>query len=218
MPPASGQRILHRLKARGARTARELGGDLGMSAVGARQHLARLAARGLVEFEDRRQAVGRPRRHWHLTDAAQAGFPDRHSDLTLELLDAVGAVFGEAGLEKLMAARLARALAAHATEMADAADLESRVRRLAEIRQRQGFMAEWRADVAGFLLIENHCPIGAAARRCPGLCRSELDVFRKVLGPGVSVMRIDHVLAGDRRCAYRIASAAGARPGVVPPP
>jgi len=37
-----------------------------------------------------------------------------------------------------------------------------------------------------------------------GLCRSELALFRAVLGPGVEVERTEHILAGARRCAYRI--------------
>jgi predicted ArsR family transcriptional regulator len=32
-------------------------------------------------------------------------------------------------------------------------------------------------------------------------------VFRAVLGTGASVERIDHILAGARRCAYRITPA-----------
>jgi predicted ArsR family transcriptional regulator len=38
----------------------------------------------------------------------------------------------------------------------------------------------------------------------PGLCRSELAIFRAVLGADVTVERTDHILAGARRCAYRI--------------
>ncbi|MGH7865744.1 MAG: hypothetical protein ACREQB_12195, partial [Candidatus Binataceae bacterium] len=70
----------------------------------------------------------------------------------------------------------------------------------------QGYMAECsrRADGA-YLLIENHCPICAAARSCQGLCRDELALFRAALGAGVEVERIEHILAGARRCAYLIA-------------
>ena len=66
-------------------------------------------------------------------------------------------------------------------------------------------MAEVTAAPDGsFLLSENHCPICVAARACQGLCRSELALFRAVLGPGVEVERSEHILAGARRCAYRI--------------
>jgi predicted ArsR family transcriptional regulator len=66
-------------------------------------------------------------------------------------------------------------------------------------------MAEAQAQPDGsVLLVENHCPICAAARACQQFCRSELEVFRRVLGEDCSVEREEHQLAGARRCAYRI--------------
>ncbi len=66
-------------------------------------------------------------------------------------------------------------------------------------------MAEWRVKGDSYLLIENHCPICAAATACQGLCRAELELFREALGAEATVIRVDHILAGARRCAYRIA-------------
>ena len=92
--------------------------------------------------------------------------------------------------------------------MADAESLEARVARLAEIRTAEGYMADCTPDPGGgFLLLENHCPICAAAAACQGFCRAELMVFRAVLGPDVTIERTDHILAGARRCAYRITAA-----------
>jgi predicted ArsR family transcriptional regulator len=53
-------------------------------------------------------------------------------------------------------------------------------------------------------LVENHCPICVAAAACTNLCAGELHVFQAVLGEDVAVERTDHILAGARRCAYRI--------------
>jgi predicted ArsR family transcriptional regulator len=36
------------------------------------------------------------------------------------------------------------------------------------------------------------------------LCREELALFEKVLGTGVKVERISHIMAGAGRCAYRV--------------
>ena len=79
-----------------------------------------------------------------------------------------------------------------------------RVARLAEARTREGYMAESRAEGEGYVLVENHCPICVAATACQGFCRTELDTFRQVLGPDASVERTEHIIAGDRRCVYRI--------------
>jgi predicted ArsR family transcriptional regulator len=78
------------------------------------------------------------------------------------------------------------------------------VARLAEARTREGYMAEARAEGEGYVLVENHCPICVPATECQGFCRAELDTFREVLGPGASVERTEHIVQGDRRCAYRV--------------
>lgn len=82
--------------------------------------------------------------------------------------------------------------------------LEERVRTLADIRNQEGYMAEYTKDEQGLILVENHCPICAAATACRGFCKTELDTFRTVLGDDVTVERVDHILQGARRCAYRI--------------
>ena len=202
-------RILFQLKTRGPAETLALAGALNISRQAVLQHLERLVGEGLVDHVDERRGVGRPRRVWSLTPAAQARFPDTHAQLTLEMLDAVRAEFGEAGVERMIARREQAAATAYSQAMASAESLEARVARLAEIRTAEGYMASSSPDPGGgFLLVENHCPICAAAAACQGFCRAELQVFRDALGPGVSVERIDHILAGARRCAYRIMTAA----------
>ncbi|MEM7426109.1 MAG: metalloregulator ArsR/SmtB family transcription factor [Pseudomonadota bacterium] len=213
MPEASEDRILYTLKSRGAQTAASLAERLGMTSVGARKHLAALLGKDLVAFTDRREQVGRPRRYWRLSETGHARFPDAHSDLTLELLTSVRRIFGEDGLDRLITDRERRSETAYLDALQPCADLEERVAELAAIRSREGYMAEWeRLEDGTYQLAENHCPICAAARECQGLCRSELFIFQAVLGPEVNVERVEHILAGARRCAYRI-SAKGGRNG-----
>jgi predicted ArsR family transcriptional regulator len=52
--------------------------------------------------------------------------------------------------------------------------------------------------------VENHCPICAAATACQGFCRSELAIFREMLGPTCDIERTEHIIQGARRCAYLI--------------
>ena len=61
----------------------------------------------------------------------------------------------------------------------------------------------------GFLFVEDHCPICAAAAACQGLCRSELAIFRAVLGTDVTVERVEAVLGGDPTNSADGASALG---------
>jgi predicted ArsR family transcriptional regulator len=200
-----GERILSLIKRRGPLRSADVAAVLGTTAEAARQQLVKLADDGLVKAVSEKQGVGRPARYWHLAPAAHNRFPDTHAELTVRLIDAVRSTLGEAALEQLVRVREEETRRSYAGALLGATTLGARVARLAEVRSREGYMAEWRADAEGFLLLENHCPICAAAAACQGFCRAELDVFCDVLGPGVAVERIEHALAGARRCAYRIA-------------
>ena len=202
---APADRILFSLKTRGPAETLMLATTLAISRQAALKHLERLVADGLVTHSDERRGVGRPRRTWSLTEAAQARFPDTHAQLTLEMLEAVRAEFGEDGVERLIVRREAATAVAYATALKPLTKLEARVARLTALRTAEGYMADWSADPdGGFTLVVHHCPICAAATLCQGFCRAELEVFREVLGQDVTVERTDHILAGARRCAYRI--------------
>jgi predicted ArsR family transcriptional regulator len=205
----SQDRILFHLKTRGAQTAADVGARLDMTPAGARQHLLKLETAGLLESEDQREGRGRPKKYWRLTPRGHDRFPDRHSDLTVDLLRSMREVFGNRGLDDLIEHRARATIADYRNGVGARRSLHEKLIRLAEIRSREGYMADVTADAQGnFLFVENHCPICAAAAACQGLCRSELTIFQAVLGEGVTVERTDHILAGARRCAYRIGRAA----------
>ncbi|WP_295810681.1 metalloregulator ArsR/SmtB family transcription factor [uncultured Nitratireductor sp.] len=205
LPETADDRILFALKTKGAMTAQRLAHFLNISPVAVRKQLARLEANDLVRFQEEARGPGRPERVWRLTAKGHGHFPDSHSDLTLELINSIRRVFGEVGLDKLIDQREQTMRASYKSAVADQFDLKDRVAALARIRAREGYMAEIEPlDDGAFLLIENHCPICAAATACQGFCRSELNIFKAVLGPQTHVERTDHILAGARRCAYRI--------------
>lgn len=198
-------RILFLLKTRGAQTAQQLAGLLELTSMGARRHLEAAEEKGLVAFADVAEKVGRPSRRWLLTDAGHARFPDRHADLTVQLIDQVRALFGDEAMNKLIVTREAASEAFYRDTIGAAAALPERVAALAQARDVEGYMADVETGPDGsLLLVENHCPICAAARACQNFCRSELEVFQRVLGPGCAVERTEHQLSGARRCAYRI--------------
>lgn len=207
---ASEGQILRFLKFRGPQTTDSIARHLKITLPGARKHLNALLGAHLVGYADESGQVGRPKRSWHLTAAAERRFPDSHSVLTLEMIGAVRAVFGEDGLDRLIATRESDTEARYRRALENLDDTGKKVAKLAELRSEEGYMADWQALPDGsFLLAENHCPICAAARICQGFCRSELSVFRTALGSGVSVERAEHILAGARRCAYVITPLAG---------
>lgn len=196
-------RLLHMLKTRGPQLAADAGRALGTTGEAARQQFVKLAASGLVEARSEARGVGRPSQVWHLTAAGHARFPDTHSELTVQLLQTVRETFGPEAIDRLIDVREQQSRTLYLQELASAETLQERVKRLAALRSREGYMAEWSEQPDGaFVLIENHCPICAAAAACQGFCRAELDVFEQVLQARVE--RVEHILMNARRCAYRI--------------
>ncbi|NJO43070.1 MAG: transcriptional regulator [Cyanobacteria bacterium CRU_2_1] len=207
------EQILHLLKMRGAQTAAMLAEQLQVSPMAVRQHLQSLKAEEWVTYQEERRPLGRPVKLWRLTMQSFDRFPDSHADLMLDLLRSLETVFGSDGLDRLMADRSRRQIQTYRAKVAElttAGDWRQHVRAIAHLRTQEGYMAEVIEQPGNaLLLVENHCPICLAAQTCQNLCRAELEVFTAVLGSTVTVERVEHILQGDRRCAYRVVGRVG---------
>ncbi len=183
----------------------QLADQLELTAMAVRQHLYALQNEGHVEAEERPVPIGRPAKHWRLTREADQLFPEAYAELNVSLIQALRDTFGEEGLDQVLVSRCAQQRQDYAKRIRASAPLDKKLKELARVRTEEGYMAEVRREKDGsYLLLENHCPICAAANACQGFCSTELDLFRSVLGRGVAVERVEHIVAGDRRCAYRV--------------
>jgi predicted ArsR family transcriptional regulator len=202
------RRIVERLKRVESATATDLAGEFGLTDTALRQHLDALEAAGMVTRSMAEPTGrGRPPVHWQLAPAATRAFPDRHGELSVDLISSLRSTLGDPALDRVIGARSDRQVAAYEAVLDGSTTMLERVQRLADVRSVEGYLAEVRTDGEDLLLIEHHCPIRDAAASCGALCSAELDVFRRVLGPDVIVTRTQHVMAGDRRCAYRVEAA-----------
>lgn len=192
------------LKTRGELTAAEIAKELGITSEGARLQLLKLCEEGLIQSQHESRGVGRPTQFFKLTPQGNAGFPDTHAELTVKLIKLIKENLGEDALQTVINAGEAGGKERYQKELENINELEDRLGKLVEIRTREGYMAEYSKDDQGFLLVENHCPICAAAQICQGFCSSELNTFKFVLGQDVNIDRVNHIIGGDRRCAYRI--------------
>jgi predicted ArsR family transcriptional regulator len=208
LPRPTRRAIVRLLKSEGAMDAAQMAKRLDLTAMAVRQHLYALQREKLVHAEQRPVPLGRPAKYWQLTREADRLFPDAYAELSVALIDALGDAFGERGVKRVLDTRLARQRSDYARRIPASLPLKEKVRHLARLRTEEGYMAEVYAEKHGaFLLVENHCPICAAATACKGFCATELDLFRAVLGPRVEVTRVEHIVSGDRRCAYRLTPA-----------
>ena len=198
-------KIIQLLKLHGPLTAKTLAEELALTTMGVRQHLQALEDAGDVDIEDRVEGRGRPTRYWGLTEQSRTHFADRHSELSLQLIDSVKMIFGDQGLDKLIEHREQTALQQYRSAMLGMTDIASRLTKLVELRTLEGYMATQEQADGVFWLLENHCPICSAATKCQNFCRSELQQFQQLFADIATVSREDHIIDGARRCAYRIA-------------
>lgn len=198
-------KILMLLKMRGPLTALEIAHELKITKEGVRQQLLKLVEEDLIHPQEESKGVGRPQKTFSLTSNGNAKFPDTHAELTLKLINIINAM-GENALQTVIDVYEETGKKKYHEEIDTIDNLEQKLQKLVEIRTREGYMAEYSKNDEGYLLVENHCPICAAATICQGFCSSELNTFRSVLGKDIIINRVSHIIGGDRRCAYQITS------------
>jgi len=199
----SAERILYLIKTQGPMSAKALALELKITTMGARQHIAKLAEKGLIKDSEEKRDRGRPSCVWSLTEQGHGKYTDRHASLTVDLIKLVEVNFGAQGLDKLIQSRAQQSLTMY-LEQLTGLDIAAKVQRLAQLRSEEGYMARALQDEGGFVLIENHCPICAAATACQGFCKTELENFQACFAAEATVERSQHILEGDSRCCYRI--------------
>jgi len=204
----STKKVLELLKYNGESTAKMLAAELNLTTMGVRQHLLLLEEQEKVVFFDKKAARGRPTRYWKLTPESNTEFVNNHQELTLQLIDSIKVVFGQEGLDNLIEQREKDA-SAHYHKILDAEKtLENKINALANLRSDEGYMATVEVENGIYWIMENHCPICAAATKCLNFCRSELNLFEELMSEVATVTREEHIIEGARRCAYRIAPVA----------
>jgi predicted ArsR family transcriptional regulator len=200
---ASFDKFLKLLKTRGPMPSAIVAKELGITGEGARFQLTKLAEEGLVQASSESKGVGRPMQIWSLTPKGNQHFPDSHATLSEQLIEAMQEVLSPGQMDAVISLREKKANRKYLDALQDLPDLEEKIKRLAELRNSDGYLAEWNKEEDGFILIENHCPVCAAAQRCADLCEAEMNTFKEIFGKNVSVERVDHIIAGARRCAYK---------------
>lgn len=200
------EKIIQLLKTQGELTAKSLAAELNLTTMAVRQHLQILQDSDEIGFIDKKALRGRPTRYWFLTSKSNNRFADKHEELTVQLIDSVKSIFGESGLDKLISHREQASLALYQAALTDQHDIMAKLTTIADLRTQEGYMAtvEVSSEQNVYWLLENHCPICAAASKCLNFCRSELVLFQTLFADIAQVTREEHIIEGARRCAYKV--------------
>jgi DeoR family suf operon transcriptional repressor len=200
--PPTRREILVTLKKRGEASVEQLASAAGITVSGVRQHLAGLAAAGLVARRAVKGGPGRPGHLYRLSTGAEALFPKFYSELTNELLSYVEDEEPEV-LERIFERRRRRRVQGALARL-EGRRFPDKVAELARILDEDGYLAEFEALPDGsFRITEHNCAILGVARRWGLACSTEIDFLREAL-PEATVERVAHMMAGAHVCRYEV--------------
>ena len=201
MSSATRDTILRTLRLQGKCTVNDLAEASGVSPVSVRHHLANLQAENLVETEEVKHGVGRPRLLFALSDTALEMFPSRYFRLIRRILEQIKDSMPPSAVQGLFAS-VAATMAADYAEQLDGLPLEDRLERLIQLLSEEGFEAELQHNGDSVTIRELSCPYFRMGKEHPEVCVIDQTFIATSLS--LPVERVSCLLDGDTHCSFSI--------------
>lgn len=212
--PSTKQDILQHLLKQDRATAQALASALEISPQAIRRHLKDLETEGLIEYQSVSVGMGRPQHIYQLSRKGRDRFPNHYGEFAVSLLDTLAETVGKEQVSTILQKQWERK-AMEYRQLVGNGSVKERVAKLVELRQSEGYMAEWYAlepssfnqgVTEQFILKEHNCAISNVAESFPSICGHELEMFAAVL-PDCIVERTHWINNGEHQCGYLIKSA-----------
>ena len=196
-------RVLRTLLLNQSRTVNELAEAVEINPISVRHHVNKLEAEGLIQSEEERHGVGRPRLIYTLTNKGMEQFPQRYLQLTLRLLHQLKENLSEQVLGKLFQ-ELAEGIAGELTRNVNLEDLslKERLELLQDVLSSEGFMVRLEEEDDNYYLIEASCPYHHVGEDHPEICAVDQELIAHIIS--VAPQRVECILDGDTQCKYQI--------------
>jgi predicted ArsR family transcriptional regulator len=180
-------------------TINELAAAVGINPISVRHHLTNLQMEGLVEAQEERHGVGRPRLVYILTEDGMERFPTRYLRLTTRLLAQMKESMPELVVSKLFS-QVAEGLAADYSEQLKGMNMEERLDTVKELLGEEGFTVEWEKVDNGYHIHEITCPYFKIGQNHPEVCTVDQTLISKMLA--VPANKVECILDGNSHCTY----------------
>ena len=194
-------RILQSLLRRPRSTINELAEAVGINPISVRHHLTNLQMEGLVDAQEERHGVGRPRLVYVLTEEGMERFPTRYLRLTTRLLAQMKETMSGPMVTKLFS-QVAEDLAAEYTQQLKGLSMEERLDTVKELLAEEGFTVEWEKSKDGYRIHEITCPYYQIGQNHPEVCAVDQTLISKMLA--VPANKVECILDGNAHCTYLV--------------
>jgi predicted ArsR family transcriptional regulator len=211
------KKLLYYLKVMQQAGLEELANVMKISRMAVHKHITALQKRGLVEGIEIRGHVGRPRMAYQLTSQSKTVFPKSYSAIATHALDFIERNMGKEAVEKVLRERQGELFDQY-YERLKGLDFDKRVKKLAEIRDEEGYMAESKKmtyksnrgtnntnanqQTGKHILLEYNCPIIYIAEKHWEACSVETELFEKLLDAKIETTH--RAAKGDLICKFLI--------------
>jgi DeoR family transcriptional regulator, suf operon transcriptional repressor len=225
--PSTKDDILRVLLKEGQSTAQGLAEQLNVSPQAIRRHLKDLATEELIVHQAVQEGMGRPNYYYELSRKGRDRMPSRYDQFAVSLLDTLTETVGVEQVGTILQQQWQRK-AEEYRQRIGTGSIADRVQRLVQIRQEEGYMAEWHpADATveaskyesssqstaqpaikptskpAYVITEYNCAISHIAESYPTVCGHELAMFSLAL-PDCAVERTHWLVKGEHLCGYLI--------------
>jgi predicted ArsR family transcriptional regulator len=198
-------KILQTLLRRPRITINELAEAVEINPISVRHHLTNLQMEGLIEAEEVRHGVGRPRLVYSLTQDGMERFPTKYLRLTTRLLTQMKETMPAPVVSKLFN-QIAEDLASEYSSQIQGLSMEERLEFVKELLAQEGFTVEWEKKGGEYQIHEISCPYYQIGVAHPEVCTVDQTLISKMLA--LPANKVQCILDGGAHCTYVVQPAA----------
>jgi DeoR family transcriptional regulator, suf operon transcriptional repressor len=186
-------------------TINELAEAVEINPISVRHHLTNLQMEGLIEADEVRHGVGRPRLVYSLTQDGMERFPTKYLRLTTRLLAQMKETMPAPVVAKLFN-QIAEDLASEYSSQIQGLSMEERLEFVKELLAQEGFTVEWEKKGSEYQIHEISCPYYQIGVAHPEVCTVDQTLISKMLA--LPANKVQCILDGGSHCTYVVQTAA----------
>lgn len=192
-------KILQTLLKKPKSTINDLAEAVGINPISVRHHLTNLQMEGLVEGQEERHGVGRPRLVYSLTSEGMERFPTRYLRLTTRLISQMKESMPGPVVSQLFG-QIAEDLVAEYAHDVKGLSMEDRLDLVQDLLAQEGFTVEWEKKEDTYHIHEISCPYYQIGIKHPEVCTVDQTLISKMLA--LPVNKVQCILDGGAHCTY----------------